>query len=174
MHKISAEVPDLAREYIHQRYWDRGRRLVRAIRGYQAAKARGGLLGAVLAKFWGLQFQIWAILTQSQIPPNTAIEGGLFLPHATGIIVHPKTHIGPNCTLFQQVTLGSGQVGGGLPHLVGDVMVGAGAKILGPVRIGAHARIGANAVVLQDVPDGASAVGIPARIIPAKTTPPEA
>lgn len=165
MHKISAEVPDWAREHIHQSYWNRGRRLVRSIRGYQAAKAKGGHVGSMLSKLWGMSVRIWSVLTQSQIPPNTNIEGGLFLPHATGIIVHPKTRIGPNCTLFQQVTLGSVADGGGLPHLVGDVMVGAGAKILGPVRIGAHARIGANAVVLQDVPDGASAVGIPARII---------
>lgn len=165
MHKISAETPDMAREHIHQGYWDRGRRLVHAIRGYKAARVRGGLAGAMLGKIRSLEYRIWSVLTQSQIPPNTVIEGGLFLPHATGIIVHPKTRIGPNCTLFQQVTLGAAQDGGGLPHLVGDVMVGAGAKVLGDVRIGAHARIGANAVVLQDVPDGASAVGVPARII---------
>ena len=65
--------------------------------------------------------------------------------------------------IFQQVTLGSSR--GGVPTLGGHVDVGAGAKILGGVRIGHHARIGANAVVLCDVPDGATAVGVPAVVV---------
>lgn len=85
------------------------------------------------------------------------------LPHPNGIVVHPDAEIGPNCLLFQQVTLGS--LPGGVPRLGGNVVVGAGAKLLGGITIGDHARIGANAVVLQDVPAGATCVGIPARII---------
>ena len=93
------------------------------------------------------------------------IEGGLLLPHPNGIVIHPKVRIGPNCLLFQQVTLGTGGPVPGAPVLAGHVDIGAGAKVLGGVTIGAHAVIGANAVVLSDVPAGATAVGIPARIV---------
>ena len=94
-----------------------------------------------------------------------AIEGGLLLPHPNGIVIHPRVRIGPNCLLFQQVTLGTGGPVAGAPVLAGHVDIGAGAKVLGGVTIGAHAVIGANAVVLCDVPAGATAVGIPARIV---------
>ena len=70
--------------------------------------------------------------------------------------------------IFQQVTLGA--LGGGVPTLGGHVDIGAGAKVLGPVRIGDHVRIGANAVVLCDVPDGATAVGVPAVVVAARGT----
>ena len=90
------------------------------------------------------------------------------LPHPNGIVIHPEAVIGFNCLFFQQVTIGMGSKPG-LPILGGDVEVGAGAKILGGIRIGDHVKIGANAVVLTDVPDGATAVGIPARIIPRDT-----
>jgi len=89
----------------------------------------------------------------------------LQLPHPNGIVVHPDSEIGPNCLLFQQVTLGTAQGRRGVPRLGGNVVVGAGAKLLGPISIGDHARIGANAVVLDDVPAGATSVGIPARIV---------
>lgn len=78
-------------------------------------------------------------------------------------MIHPRAEIGPNCLIFQQVTIGT--AGGGVPVLEGHVDVGAGAKILGAVRIGRHAKIGANAVVLRDVPAGATAIGVPARIV---------
>ena len=84
------------------------------------------------------------------------------LPHPSGIVIHPDATIGPNCLLFQQVTIGGEQ--GHCPILEGNVDVGAGAKILGSVVIGKHAKIGANAVVLRNIPMGATAVGIPARI----------
>ncbi len=71
-----------------------------------------------------------------------------------------------NCLIFQQVTIG-GRSGPGVPLIEGHVDIGAGAKILGPVRVGAHARIGANAVVLANVPQGAVAVGNPAKVIDA-------
>jgi serine O-acetyltransferase len=89
----------------------------------------------------------------------------LRIPHPNGIVIHPKVDIGPNCLIFQQVTLGHA---GGTPRIGGHVDIGAGAKVLGPITVGDHARIGANAVVLTDVPAGATAVGIPARIIPRK------
>ena len=89
------------------------------------------------------------------------------MPHPNGIVIHPSCRIGPNCLIFQQVTLGSNEAGmrTGVPTLGGSVDVGAGAKILGPINIGENAVIGANAVVLTDVPANAVAVGIPARVI---------
>jgi serine O-acetyltransferase len=78
-------------------------------------------------------------------------------------VIHPEAEVGPNCLIFQQVTIGAGD--GGVPRLGGHVDIGAGAKVIGTVTIGNHARIGANAVVVTDVPEGATAVGVPARII---------
>jgi serine O-acetyltransferase len=91
------------------------------------------------------------------------------LLHPNGVVIHPDTKIGPNCMIFQQVTLGElCETVPGAPKVGGHVDIGAGAKILGPRTIGDHARIGANAVVLEDVPPGAIAVGVPARIIEKK------
>lgn len=110
-----------------------------------------------------LRHRIWSVATGADIPLNSRIAGGLLLPHPNGVVVHPASDIGPNCLLFQQVTLGSRA--GRAPRLGGNVVVGAGAKLLGDIRIGDHARIGANAVVLEDVPAGATSVGIPARVV---------
>lgn len=157
----SAEVPDWSRETCSPFEWKPSRQLVRSIRGYQAARARGTWLGLVASKVAVLRHRFWSMVTGADIPLNSTIEGGFYIPHPNGIVVHPATRIGPNCLLFQQVTLGTGPLPG-TPVLGGHVEVGPGAKILGGVRIGDHARIGANAVVLNDVPRGAVAVGVPA------------
>ncbi len=155
---VSADVPDWTREDV-RRFWDPAPKLLRSIRRYQAARQRGGAIGALASKYWVLVHWVWSLVTQSELHLHCRIDGGLRLPHPTGIIVHPDCVIGPNCMLFHQVTLsGAVKVGG-------HVDIGAGAKILGPLTIGDHARIGANAVVTRDVPAGATAVGIPARII---------
>ena len=86
------------------------------------------------------------------------------MPHPTGIVIHPDATLGPNCLIFQQVTL-AGKV-----ELSGHVDIGAGAKLLGPIKLGDHARVGANAVVTEDVPAGATVVGIPARELVSKAT----
>lgn len=151
---VSAHEADWARER-PSRFWDPGRRLLGSIRGYQ--RAQGGI-----ARRWHvLWHRVWSVVTGADIPLNARIGGGLLIPHPNGIVIHPGVEIGPNCLIFQQVTLGSGK--GGVPVIGGHVDIGAGAKILGAVRVGDHARIGANAVVLRDVPAGATAVGVPAR-----------
>ncbi|WP_227444127.1 serine acetyltransferase [Cognatishimia sp. F0-27] len=152
---ISAEHPDWSREAI-RRFWDPGQKLLRAIRRYQAAKARGARLAS---KYWALNHLFWSTITQSELHLNTRIGGGLRLTHPTGIIVHPDAEIGVNCMIFHQVTLAGPVV------LGGHVDVGAGAKLIGPLTVGDHAVIGANAVVTRDVPEGATVAGIPARII---------
>lgn len=151
----SATEPDLSRERVTG-LWDPSRRLMKSIRRYQAAS---GLFSKTAKAYWVLQHRFWSIVTATDIPINSRIGGGLLLPHPTGVVLHPKSPIGPNCLLFQQVTITGGvEVGG-------HVDIGAGAKIIGPVKIGDHVQIGANAVVTSDIPTGATAAGIPARII---------
>ena len=84
----------------------------------------------------------------------------IHMPHPYGIIIHSKTIIGRNVTIMQQVTLGGGRIGINEAPIIEDhVYIGAGAKVLGNVRIGHHAVIGANAVITRDVPAGATVVG---------------
>ena len=99
-----------------------------------------------------------------EVPVALKAGGGLILPHPTGVIIHHGTVLGPNCMVFQQVTLGTSGSRPGYPTIGGHVDIGAGAKILGPVTIGDHAMIGANAVVTKDVPSGATAIGVPAQV----------
>jgi serine O-acetyltransferase len=158
MNTVSAEKPDWDREKIRT-FWDPGRKMIRAIRKYQAARDRGTYLAFLEKKYWALSHMFWSFVTQSEIHLNCHIEGGLLLPHPTGIIIHPSSQIGPNCLIFQQVTL-AGKV-----ELRGHCDIGAGARIIGPVLIGQHVQIGANAVVTHDVPDFCVVAGVPARII---------
>lgn len=159
---ISAQHPDLLREYKTAWSWYPSRSLLASIRAYQRyADSRNPLL-KMAAKLAILRHRFWSVVTGADIPVNTRIGGGLLLPHPSGVVIHPQVEIGPNCLIFQQVTLGSGK--GGVPRIGGHVDIGAGAKILGAVTIGDHARIGANAVVLRDVPAGKTAIGVPAVI----------
>ena len=110
----------------------------------------------------------WArFLTGVEIHPGATIGRGLFIDHGTGVVIGETTEIGDNCTIYQGVTLGGTgkDVGKRHPTLGNNVMVGAGAKVLGPVNIGDNAKIAAGAVVLQDIPENCTAVGIPARIV---------
>lgn len=161
----SAVIPDWSREEC-RRFWDPSRKLLRALRDYTAARERGGVIGRVSSKLAAVRHRFWSVVAGADIPLNaTKIEGGLEMPHPHGIVIHPKSEIGANCLLFQQVTLGTGPKPG-TPRLGGHVDVGAGAKILGGVVIGDHAIIGANAVVVSDVPAWGVAVGVPAVVKP--------
>lgn len=159
---ISAEVPDWSRE-VPVQFWDPGRKLLLAIRRYQYLQGKKGLIAAWISKWLIVRYYFWSVVTGAEIPLNCKIGGGLLLTHPNGIVIHPEAKIGVNCLILQQVTIGIGK--GGAPEIAGHVDIGAGAKILGPIKVGAHAQIGANAVVLKDVPSRGIAVGVPARII---------
>lgn len=167
--RVSATVPDWTRERC-EAFWDPGRRLLRTIRRFQSWHAKGFPL-RWLKGYWVLQYRFWSVVTGADIPLNARISGGLVLPHPNGIVIHPNAVLGPNCMILQQVTIGVSGSKPGVPTIGGHVDIGAGAKILGGITIGDHARIGANAVVLIDVPPGATAVGVPARVLPTPAEP---
>ena len=104
--------------------------------------------------------------TGLEIHPGAQIGKGLFIDHGMGVVIGETTVIGDNCLLYQGVTLGGTGKDKGKRHpTLGDnVMVGAGAKVLGPINIGNNVKVAANAVVLKDIPDNCTAVGVPARI----------
>lgn len=106
-------------------------------------------------------------LTGIEIHPGATIGRRFFIDHGMGVVIGETAEIGDDVTLYHGVTLGgtSWKEGKRHPTLGNGVVVGAGAKILGPIYIGAGAKIGSNAVVVKDVPDGATAAGIPARIL---------
>lgn len=106
-------------------------------------------------------------LTGIEIHPGAKIGKGLFIDHGSGVVIGETTEIGDNCTLYQGVTLGGTgkHVGKRHPTLGDNVMVGTGAKVLGPFKVGDNTKIAANAVVLEEIPENCTAVGIPARVV---------
>ncbi len=107
------------------------------------------------------------LLTGIEIHPAATIGRRLFIDHGTGVVIGETAVVGDDVTLYQGVTLGGTSLHKGKRHptLEDGVIVGSGAQVLGPITVGAGARIGANAVVLKDVPKGLTMVGIPARMI---------
>jgi serine O-acetyltransferase len=114
---------------------------------------------------WLAQWGRW--FTGIEIHPGATIGRRVFIDHGMGIVIGETAVIGDDCTLYHGVTLGgtSWNKGKRHPTLGRNVVVGAGAKILGPIDIGDDAKVGSNAVVVRDVPAGATAVGIPARVV---------
>jgi serine O-acetyltransferase len=106
-------------------------------------------------------------LTGIEIHPGATIGRRFFIDHGMGVVIGETAEIGDDCTLYHSVTLGgtSWNKGKRHPTLANGVVIGAGAKVLGPITVGAGAKVGSNAVVVRDVPAGATAVGNPARVI---------
>jgi serine O-acetyltransferase len=112
-------------------------------------------------------FKLAEIATGISLPVGAQIGKGLYIGHFGGIIIHPDTVIGEGCSIAHGVTIGvRGGPRPGVPRIGNGVYIGCGAKLLGDITVGDGAIIGANAVVLRDVPAGATAVGVPARILP--------
>lgn len=105
--------------------------------------------------------------TGIEIHPGAVIGKGVFIDHGAGVVIGETAVIGDNCTLYQGVTLGGTGKDKGKRHptLGHNVMVGSGAKILGPFTVGSNSKIAANAVVLSEVPENSTCVGVPARIV---------
>ncbi len=120
---------------------------------------RGWLLSARLLS----QFARW--LTGIEIHPGAQLGRRLLIDHGMGVVIGETAVVGDNVTLYQNVTLGGVSLNPGKRHptLEDDVVIGAGAAVLGPFTVGRGARIGSNAVVLREVPPGATMVGVPAR-----------
>ncbi|MEG2596898.1 MAG: serine O-acetyltransferase EpsC [Oscillospiraceae bacterium] len=111
--------------------------------------------------------QFSRLMTGIEIHPGAQIGRGVFIDHGSGVVIGETTEIGDGCTIYQGVTLGGTgkEKGKRHPTLGKNVLVGTGAKILGPFLVGDNAKIAANAVVLEEVPPDSTAVGVPARVI---------
>ncbi|MCW9023965.1 MAG: serine O-acetyltransferase [Gammaproteobacteria bacterium] len=124
---------------------------------------------------WGLKWlarilsNITRWLTGIEIHPGATIGRRFFIDHGMGVVIGETAEIGDDCTLYHGVTLGGTTWNKGKRHptLGSDVVVGAGAKVLGPITLGDGARVGSNAVVVKDVPEGSTVVGIPGRLVAA-------
>ena len=129
---------------ISHRLWNRGSRL--------AARVIG---------------ELTRILTGVDIHPGAVLGTGLFIDHATGVVIGETAEVGADVTIYQGVTLGGTSLDKGKRHpTIGDrVVIGAGAKVLGAIKIGDDSRIGANSVVVKEVPSGAVVVGVPGQVI---------
>lgn len=111
--------------------------------------------------------QLARFVTGIEIHPGATIGHNFFIDHGAGVVIGETAEIGDNCTIYQGVTLGGTgkDTGKRHPTLGNNVMVGAGAKVLGPFRIGDNSKIAAGAVVLEEIPPDSTAVGIPARVV---------
>lgn len=119
-------------------------------------------------RFLARMFSQWArFFTGIEIHPGAQLGKGLLIDHGSGVVIGETAVVGDNCTIYQGVTLGGTGKDKGKRHptLGNNVLVGSGAKILGPFNVGDNSRIAANAVVLDEVPENSTAVGVPARIV---------
>jgi serine O-acetyltransferase len=139
-------------------------RLLASIRAYQYHRDRSGPWHILMRRIARIRHILWSVVTQSDVDLQATLGKGLMLPHPNGVVIHGEARIGDDCMIMQQVTVGMIDEGE-VPVIGNRVYIGAGAKIIGKLTVGDGARIGANAVVVNDVPSNATAVGIPARII---------
>jgi serine O-acetyltransferase len=160
---ISSTVPDWSREAKPLWRWDPARSLLASLRAYERHGQVRSPWHLLMRKVHAVRHRFWSVVTGADIPLGTQIGGGLLLPHPNGIVIHPQAVLGPNCLVFQQVTIG--MAGGRVPTVGGHVDIGAGAKVLGGITVGEHSRIGANALVIRDVAAHATVVAPEARVL---------
>ena len=141
--------------------------LLGAINRYQFYKSRNTAFAKVARRYYRIKHFIFSVITGSDIHPNATLGLGLRLPHPNGVVVHADAIIGDDCLIMQQVTIGQ-LADDDAPVIGARVYIGAGAKVLGRIKVGDKARVGANSVVLIDVPPGRTAVGVPAKVVPLK------
>ena len=123
----------------------------------------------VLARFLS---SISRMFTQIEIHPNAVIGKNLLIDHGSGVVIGETAIVGDNCTIYQGVTLGGTgkEKGKRHPTICNNVIIGSGAKILGNITIGDNCKIGANSVVLTNIPPNSTAVGIPAKVVKTNST----
>ena len=160
---VSATEPDWSREAKGLIEWVPSKSLLYSIRAYQRHANADGIFHSLARRLSVIRHRFWSVITGADIPINTILGGGLLIPHPNGIVIHPDVIVGPNCLIFQQVTIGTTR--GGIPVIGGHVDIGAGARVLGPIKVGDNCVIGANSVLLEDLPPGSTAVGVPAKRI---------
>jgi serine O-acetyltransferase len=158
-----ATLPDWTRETKKSVFeWSPYKSLLSALRCYQANRDRRGIVPAIRWRWAAARWRFWSVVGGISIPLRCQIGGGLQMPHTNGIVIHVGAVIGCNCDIYQQVTIG--EMSGGCARIGNNVFLGPGAKILGPVTIGDGACIGANALVIRDVPAGARVFATPSEI----------
>jgi len=133
--------------------------------GQRLDERPAGWIKRGLTPVYWLAFRLVETLTGISLPKAARVGPGLRIWHFGNIFVHPAAVLGANCTLRQGVTIGNRHDDGPVPRLGDDVELGAYAQVLGDVRVGRGAKVGAMSVVLKDVPEGGVAVGNPARLI---------
>lgn len=136
--------------------------------GRRLHSRRDRAIGRIAMRLYWLPFRLIETAVGITLPISAQIGPGLRIWHFGNIFIHPNAVIGANCTLRQGVTIGNQHQDGPVPRIGDNVEFGAYAQVLGGVRIGNNCKIGALSVVLIDLPDGATAVGIPARIVEIK------
>ena len=139
--------------------------------GRRVDRRRPGIVRKALERAYWLGFRVVETLTGISLPKSARVGPGLRIWHFGNVFIHPEAVLGANCTLRQGVTIGNREEGGPVPVLEDDVELGAYAQVLGGIRVGRGAKVGAMSVVLRDVPAGATAVGVPARIVERPTPP---
>ena len=130
------------------------------------AQTLGGIRGRIARRVYKPLHLFSCAVLSIEIPTSVTIGPGFRIYHQGTITINGRTTIGMRCRLRQGVTIGVRERDGGVPAIGDDVFIGSSAQILGAVIVGDRAKIGAGAVVLKDVPADATAVGVPARIIP--------
>jgi serine O-acetyltransferase len=134
--------------------------------GRRLERRPAGTLKRAMTTWYWLMFRVVETAVGISLPKSASIGPGLRIWHFGGIFIHPDAVVGANCTLRQGVTIGNRVDNGPAPVIGDDVEFGAYAQVLGGISIGNGCRIGAMSVVLASMPDGSTAVGVPARIIP--------
>ena len=142
---------------------------VHALIGHSISHALSNMGLKFLAR---LVSQIFRFLTGIEIHPGATIGHSIMIDHGMGVVIGETAEVGNRVTIYQGVTLGGtgNHTGKRHPTVGNDVIIGSGAKVLGPVTRGNEVKVGANSVVLHDIPNGATVVGIPGKIVKIKNT----
>jgi serine O-acetyltransferase len=125
----------------------------------------GGVFKTLTSKAYGALFLAVELATGIALNREARLGNGFHLVHSGNTKIHPGVIMGDRCGVMHDVTIGTNMERAGVPHIGSDVFIGAGAKVLGPIKIGDRACVAANSLVISDVPAGATAVGVPARIL---------